>query len=119
MQRAERCEHTASLCSQQQRCMCVECDSCLRQLCCAGDGSNSVVRKQLGIKLEGPGSLQSLINIHFSSHELAQALRQDPAMLYFVYSPVAVLVLVAHDLSGGLPLAYLCLQLVLSATHAE
>jgi hypothetical protein len=67
----------------------------------AGDGAASGVRKQLGIALDGPGSLQSLINIHFTSTTLGQKLLEQPAMLYFVFGYSGVLVLVAHDLKTG------------------
>lgn len=74
----------------------------------AGDGAGSPLRRQLGVALEGREGLQALINVHFSSPGLAAALRRAPAMLYFVYARTAVLVLVAHDLSRGAPLAPRC-----------
>jgi hypothetical protein len=67
----------------------------------AGDGAASGTRKQLGIALDGPGSLQSLINIHFTSTTLGRKLLEQPAMLYFVFGSSGVLVLVAHDLKTG------------------
>lgn len=69
----------------------------------AGDGAGSAAREQLGVCLEGREGLQSLINVHFTSPALAAALRRSPAMLYFVYARTTVLVLVAHDLSRGVP----------------
>ena len=69
----------------------------------AGDGAASSTRQQLGIAWEGTSDLQHLINIHFRSAKLAQHLRAAPAMLYFVFSPRAIVVLVAHDLRIGAP----------------
>ena len=51
--------------------------------------------------LEGPGALQSLVSIHFTSAELARQLLARPAMLYFVFGSSGVLVLVCHDLRQG------------------
>ena len=68
----------------------------------AGDGANSNVRRQLGIELEGESELQNLINIHFTSRELGSALLANPGMLYFVFNPSVVAVLVAHDLERGM-----------------
>ena len=67
----------------------------------AGDGAGGDTRQCLGIAYQGPSRLQHLINIHFSSAALAARLRQRPAMLYFVYSRAAIVVLVAHDLERG------------------
>lgn len=69
--------------------------------CHAGDGAGSQTREELGIALEGRPALQSLINVHFTSRQLASALQSDAAMLYFVYARTTVLVIVAHDLSAG------------------
>jgi 2-polyprenyl-6-methoxyphenol hydroxylase-like FAD-dependent oxidoreductase len=67
------------------------------------DGAHSVLRDQLGIELVGKtGTLQHLINVHFFSRLLAERLRSTiPAMLYFLYSPAGVGVVVAHSLSKG------------------
>lgn len=70
----------------------------------AGDGAASIIRKQLGISLEGRGALQSLINIHFTSTSLGQKLLEHPAMLHFVFGSSGVVVLVAHDLRKGVVL---------------
>lgn len=45
--------------------------------------------------------MQSLMNVHFSSPALAAALRQRPAMLYFVFNASVIAVIVAHDLTTG------------------
>jgi hypothetical protein len=67
-----------------------------------GDGAGSPIRKQLGLGWEGTSNLQHLVNIHFKAPLLGQCLLSSPAMLYFVYSPQSVLVLVAHDLRTGM-----------------
>lgn len=63
----------------------------------AADGSNSFVRRQLGIKLEGTEQLHTLINVHFTCPGLRPRLSPRPAMLYFVFNETCVAVLVAHD----------------------
>jgi 2-polyprenyl-6-methoxyphenol hydroxylase-like FAD-dependent oxidoreductase len=67
------------------------------------DGAHSAVRKGLGIELvDQSGTLQQLVNVHFFSRSLAERLRKTmPAMLYFIYSPAGVGVVVAHALSRG------------------
>jgi 2-polyprenyl-6-methoxyphenol hydroxylase-like FAD-dependent oxidoreductase len=72
------------------------------------DGAKSLVRKSLGIQQEGHFSVQKLANIHFFNQKLADLLRNrgncssvGPAMLYFIYNPERVCVLVAHDLNKG------------------
>lgn len=46
--------------------------------------------------------MQNLINIHFSAPDLARRMAEErPAMLYFVFNPRGVVVIVAHDLSRG------------------
>jgi hypothetical protein len=67
------------------------------------DGARSAIRKGLGIDLVAQsGDLQRLINVHFFSLPLAERLRSSmPAMLYFIYSPAGVGVIVAHNLSRG------------------
>jgi 2-polyprenyl-6-methoxyphenol hydroxylase-like FAD-dependent oxidoreductase len=69
----------------------------------AADGAHSRTRKQLGIKLVSEsGTMQNLMNVHFFSPQLSQRLRSRiPAMLYFIYSPAGVAVLVAHTLTRG------------------
>lgn len=67
----------------------------------AADGASSNIRKQLGIRMIGEPALQHLVNIHFFSKELWHHLRDRPAMLYFVFSSQAIVVLVAHNLQEG------------------
>ena len=69
--------------------------------CVVADGANSRTRDKLGIAMRGDGALQHLINVHFKSKDLAKDLEGDPAMLYFVFNPYVVAVLVAHDLRQG------------------
>lgn len=69
----------------------------------AADGAHSRIRRQLAIPLLGRRGLQHLMNVHFVSPELAEMLQASgrPAMLYFVFNPDTVLVLVAHNLARG------------------
>ena len=69
--------------------------------CVVADGANSETRERFGIAMRGERDLQHLINVHFKSRDLAKDLIDDPAMLYFVFNPDAVVVVVAHDLSEG------------------
>ncbi|KAL1522488.1 hypothetical protein AB1Y20_017476 [Prymnesium parvum] len=74
----------------------VECDELL-----ACDGAHSTVRRALGLELRGPPVLQHFHSVHFSAPALAAALRARPAMLYFVFNPRVIAVLVAHNLAEG------------------
>lgn len=66
------------------------------------DGAASKVRKLVDIKMEGEEALQNLISIHFFSNDLAQyLLGKRPGMLYFIFNPKVIGVLVAHDLRLG------------------
>jgi 2-polyprenyl-6-methoxyphenol hydroxylase-like FAD-dependent oxidoreductase len=69
----------------------------------AADGAHSMVRKSLGIQMDGAGTLQHLINIYFTAPTLAQKLvgMDRMGMLYFVFGASHVVVLVAHDLGRG------------------
>lgn len=67
----------------------------------AADGASSKVRKQLGIQMIGEPAMQHLVNIHFFSKELWHQLKERAAMLYFVFSNQAIVVLVAHNLQEG------------------
>lgn len=67
----------------------------------AADGAGSALRAAaVGAELEGEGALASLLNVHFKSRKLGEALRDRLAMLYFVYNPSVVAVVVAHDVFG-------------------
>lgn len=69
----------------------------------AADGAHSPIRKQLGIDMDGPGTLQHLINIYFTSPELGSRLMDAKrmGMLYFVFGTRNIVVLVAHNLRKG------------------
>jgi len=69
--------------------------------CVVADGANSRIRDKLGILMKGDRALQHLINVHFKSKDLAKDLEGDPAMLYFVFNPDVIAVVVAHDLRQG------------------
>ncbi|MDJ0886549.1 MAG: FAD-dependent monooxygenase [Desulfobacterales bacterium] len=73
-----------------------------RYVVCA-DGAHSGSRDRLGIaRIQRTPTLQHLLNIHFLSPTLAERLRRRPAaMLYFVYSPHGIGVLVNHSLARG------------------
>ena len=63
----------------------------------AADGSNSYIRKKLGIRMIGNDSLQTLVNVHFKCKGLDKFLKPRPAMLYFSFNEHMVSVFVAHD----------------------
>lgn len=66
------------------------------------DGSRSTVRKLVGIDMKGECDLQKLISVHFLSRDLGRyLLRARPGMLFFIFNPEAIGVLVAHDLNQG------------------
>jgi 2-polyprenyl-6-methoxyphenol hydroxylase-like FAD-dependent oxidoreductase len=67
----------------------------------ACDGSASKVRSFLNIPLTSSGILQSFLNIHFTSKKLGDIAKKDPAMIYFVYNPQAVVVIVMHSADEG------------------
>lgn len=76
----------------------------------ASDGAGSSIRSALGVGMEGEPAMQNLVNIHFSAPRLAERMRKErPAMLYFVFSPQTVAVIVAHDLNEGEFVAQVCL----------
>jgi 2-polyprenyl-6-methoxyphenol hydroxylase-like FAD-dependent oxidoreductase len=70
----------------------IECDYLI-----GADGSNSKVRRHLGIEFTGEEAIQTLINVHFRCAGLADLLQPRPAMLYFTFNEVSVAVFVAHD----------------------
>ena len=45
--------------------------------------------------------MQHLLNIHFYAPRLWECVREQPAMLYFVFNADVIAVLVAHDLQRG------------------
>ena len=66
----------------------------------AADGARGGLRSRLGVKDTGSPAMQHLVNVHFTSRKLADALRaaNRAAMLYFVFNPDVVAVVVAHEL---------------------
>ena len=81
-------------------------DSTVRIACeqiVAADGADSTVRQLVNIPMTGTPAMQHLVNVHFTSKELASRLRNEgrAAMLYFVFNPDVVAVVVAHDLRTG------------------
>ena len=77
----------------------IECDFLV-----AADGAHSLTRERLGIALSGRSAMQHLMNIHFTVDPtwLRRATRESrAAMLYFIYNPDVVCVLVAHDADQG------------------
>lgn len=69
----------------------------------AADGANSRVRDLALVRMTGTPAMQHLVNVHFTSQTLASQLVSDDraAMLYFVFNPDVVAVVVAHDLRNG------------------
>ncbi|MEN8689868.1 MAG: FAD-dependent monooxygenase [Desulfobacterales bacterium] len=67
------------------------------------DGAHSETRGQLGISRDKKTDvLQHLINVHFISPVLSGIIRRTiPGMLYFVYTPQAIGVIVNHSLERG------------------
>lgn len=66
------------------------------------DGARSTVRKLVGIDMKGERDLQKLVSVHFLSRNLGQyLLHKRPGMLFFIFNPEAIGVLVAHDLNQG------------------
>ncbi|CAL4946099.1 unnamed protein product [Urochloa decumbens] len=66
------------------------------------DGARSTVRELAGISMEGERDLQKLVSVHFLSRDLGRYLStKRPGMLFFVFNPGAIGVLVAHNLEHG------------------
>ncbi|KAF0919747.1 hypothetical protein E2562_031083 [Oryza meyeriana var. granulata] len=66
------------------------------------DGARSTVRELAGIHMKGQRDLQKLVSVHFLSKDLGKYLsRERPGMLFFIFNPDAIGVLVAHDLGHG------------------
>lgn len=70
----------------------------------AADGARGGLREVLGIEMStGPGAMQHLINIHFTSPQLGKMLQQSnrQGMLYFAFNSSVIVVMVAHDIGAG------------------
>ncbi|GAB4813968.1 hypothetical protein N2152v2_001014 [Parachlorella kessleri] len=67
----------------------------------AADGARGSTRTQLGIGMEGPGGIQHLINVHFTSPELGRLVQGREGMLYFVFGNSTIAVVVAHNIDAG------------------
>ncbi|KAI7744642.1 hypothetical protein M8C21_001251 [Ambrosia artemisiifolia] len=66
------------------------------------DGAGSTIRNLVGIEMRGEKDIQKLVSVHFLSKELGQYLMYEkPGMLFFIFNPGAIGVLVAHDLKQG------------------
>lgn len=66
------------------------------------DGARSKVRELAGIPMKGERDLQKLVSVHFVSRDLGKYLSSErPGMLFFIFNPDAIGVLVAHDLEHG------------------
>ncbi|RFA23655.1 FAD-dependent monooxygenase [Subtercola boreus] len=63
------------------------------------DGGASVVRKSLGIAMQGGSANRSNLNVLFRSTQLAQAVTLDPAVQYWVMSPDASGIIGRADLA--------------------
>lgn len=62
----------------------------------AADGSNSRIRKAWDIDWKGQANMQHLINIHFTTSKETSS-RLPPAMLYSVFNPKVVGMMVCHS----------------------
>ena len=71
----------------------------------AADGAGGGLRRALGVSVTGTPAMQHLVNVHFTSPKLADALRaaNRAAMLYFVFNPDVVAAVVAHDVTRDGP----------------
>ena len=65
------------------------------------DGLNGVSRESADINLVGQRDIQSFINLHFESMQLAEILKPYNSMLTFVYNSDVTAVLISHQLSTG------------------
>ena len=63
----------------------------------------SKVRENLGIEMVGTKNIQNFVNVHFRSKELGKKMIEtgEVGMLYFLYNPEIVSVLVCHDIKEG------------------
>lgn len=66
------------------------------------DGARSTVHELAGISLEGERDLLKLVSVHFRSRDLGRNLSsQRPGMLFFIFNPDTIGVLVAPELKNG------------------
>ena len=56
----------------------------------AADGANSLVRRSIGVRMDGSENLQNIINVHFKCPGLRELLPFRSSMLYFVFNEVGV-----------------------------
>lgn len=73
----------------------IECDHLV-----GADGGSSVVRRGLGIALEGGSAAKSNFNFLFRSEQLAEAVTLDPAVQYWVLRPSAAGMIGRMDLES-------------------
>ena len=67
----------------------------------AADGAASTVRELCNIAMLGKSNLQHLVNVHFTHPTAWEVLQHRPAMLYFVFRPEVISVVVNHNLRRG------------------
>jgi 2-polyprenyl-6-methoxyphenol hydroxylase-like FAD-dependent oxidoreductase len=69
----------------------------------ACDGSHSKIRKLLNIQSKGIKNIQSFVNAHFFSLDLAKRLKEinKQSMLHFIFNPQFVCVLISYDIEKG------------------
>jgi 2-polyprenyl-6-methoxyphenol hydroxylase-like FAD-dependent oxidoreductase len=65
----------------------------------AADGAGSSVRRWLGIAMDGPQRLQSILSIHVEA-DLRSLVKERPATLYWIVDPDIGGAYVAHDIDG-------------------
>ena len=65
------------------------------------DGASSTVRRLLEVPMVGPVGLQHLVNVHFTCKDLWLLAGRYPAILYFIFNPEVVGVIVGHNLLEG------------------
>ena len=73
----------------------------------AADGANSSIRKFLGIPMLGLEAIQHNMMIHFEA-DLRDALKDRPAILYFLFGSAASRVLIAYDIGKSWVLMHRC-----------
>lgn len=69
------------------------------------DGAGSVVRGNVGIRMDGPEALQHQMMIHFEA-DLRPLVGQRPAILYFLFGPGRRGVFIAYDIARTWVLMY-------------